>query len=170
VLGISWGGAVAQELALNHPGRCRRLILAATSTGVLSVPGNPVSVALALHPLRWMGAGMIGCGAGLVFGGVFRGRRGRMTRRLPGYRAPSPLGLYWQLLALWGWTSLHRLTKLEHPTLILAGEDDPLVPIANARLMRRLLPDARLQTFDSGHLFTLTRAPQVAEAIAAFTR
>ena len=170
VLGISWGGAVAQELALNHRQRCRRLILAATTTGMLSIPGNPLSVALALNPLHWTNARMPGSDAGIVFGGDFRPRRPGKTGRLPGFRPPNPLGLYWQLLALWGWTSLHRLAQLEHPILLLAGDDDPLVPLANARIMQGLLPDARLEVFDCGHLFTLTRAKQVAAAITAFTR
>lgn len=170
VLGISWGGAVAQEFALSHPHRCRRLILAATTTGVLSIPGNPLSMALALNPLHWMGAQMIGSDAGIVFGGDFRRRNGRPPRRIAGLRSPNPLGLSWQIIALWGWTSLHRLAQVTQPTLLLAGEDDPLVPLANARLMARLLPDARLETFDCGHLFTLTRAPEVGAAIAAFIR
>jgi poly(3-hydroxyalkanoate) depolymerase len=170
VIGISWGGAIAQQFALSHPDRCRRLILAATTTGVLSIPGHPLSVALALSPLHWVGARLIGSDAGIVFGGDFR-RDGRARpNRMPGFRPPSPLGLYWQLLALWGWTSVHQLRHIRQPVLLLAGEDDPLVPLANARMMLRLLPDARLQTFDCGHLFTLTRAAAVAHAIADFTR
>jgi pimeloyl-ACP methyl ester carboxylesterase len=38
VLGHSWGGALAQQFAAQHPDRCRRLVLVATSTGALSVP------------------------------------------------------------------------------------------------------------------------------------
>ncbi len=38
VLGISWGGALAQQFAYQYPSRCRRLILVSTSTGGISVP------------------------------------------------------------------------------------------------------------------------------------
>jgi len=40
IVGLSWGGAIAQQLALQHPEQVRRVILQATSTGMLSVPGN----------------------------------------------------------------------------------------------------------------------------------
>ncbi|MEO7059707.1 MAG: alpha/beta fold hydrolase, partial [Lapillicoccus sp.] len=41
VLGFSWGGALAQQFAVQHAPRCRRLVLISTSTGVLSVPATP---------------------------------------------------------------------------------------------------------------------------------
>src|SRR6266487_332780 len=41
LLGISWGGGLAQQFALCHGDRCRRLVLAATGTGALMVPGRP---------------------------------------------------------------------------------------------------------------------------------
>ena len=40
VLGISWGGGLAQQLAFQHPRRCRRVVLAATATGSLMVPAR----------------------------------------------------------------------------------------------------------------------------------
>src|SRR5215831_4427196 len=40
-LGVSWGGGLAQQFAIQYPGRCRKLILAATSAGALMVPGRP---------------------------------------------------------------------------------------------------------------------------------
>src|SRR5438876_10602185 len=45
VLGVSWGGALAQQLAFQYPVRCRRLILVSTGTGVLMVPGRPSALA-----------------------------------------------------------------------------------------------------------------------------
>ena len=41
VIGVSWGGALAQQFAFQQSKRCRRLVLAATSPGHLMVPGNP---------------------------------------------------------------------------------------------------------------------------------
>jgi pimeloyl-ACP methyl ester carboxylesterase len=72
------------------------------------------------------------------------------------------------MLAMLGWTSLPWLWRIRHPTLILAGNDDPLVPLINARLQAWLLRDARLHVIDDGHLFLLTRAQETASVIARF--
>jgi pimeloyl-ACP methyl ester carboxylesterase len=50
----------------------------------------------------------------------------------------------------------------------MAGEDDPIVPLANARLMRCLIPNSELKVLDCGHLFLLTRARESASAIEEF--
>jgi pimeloyl-ACP methyl ester carboxylesterase len=50
----------------------------------------------------------------------------------------------------------------------MAGADDPIAPLANARLLCRLIPRAELKVFDCGHLFLLTRAQQAARAIEEF--
>src|SRR5207248_8941727 len=44
VLGVSWGGALAQQFAFQYPIRCRRLILVSTGTGGFMVPGNPAAL------------------------------------------------------------------------------------------------------------------------------
>jgi pimeloyl-ACP methyl ester carboxylesterase len=50
----------------------------------------------------------------------------------------------------------------------MAGSDDPIVPLANARILARRLPNARLNVYDCGHLFVLTRLDQVSRDIDAF--
>ena len=67
-----------------------------------------------------------------------------------------------------GWTSLPWLWTLKQPTLILAGRDDPIVPPVNARLMARLMPNARLKILDDGHLFLVTSPVESAAIIEAF--
>ena len=59
---------------------------------------------------------------------------------------------------------------IRQPTLLLAGTDDPIVPIANARLMARLLPNATLTTYPDGHLALLTRADELAAVVSGFVR
>ena len=54
-----------------------------------------------------------------------------------------------RLSALAGWTSLHRLPSIRHQTLVLCGDDDPVTPHANHRLMARLIPSARLHTVEA---------------------
>ncbi|HEY0506949.1 MAG TPA: alpha/beta fold hydrolase, partial [Blastococcus sp.] len=52
VLGLSWGGGLAQHFAVQHRRRCRKLVLAATATGSLMVPANPRVLARMLTPRR----------------------------------------------------------------------------------------------------------------------
>jgi pimeloyl-ACP methyl ester carboxylesterase len=52
LLGISWGGGLAQQFALSHRHRCRRLVLVATGTGMLMVPGRPKVLARMATPCR----------------------------------------------------------------------------------------------------------------------
>src|SRR6201994_3866930 len=56
VLGISWGGALAQQFAFQTPRQCRRLVLVATGTGVLMVPAHPRILAKMLTPRRFSDA------------------------------------------------------------------------------------------------------------------
>jgi poly(3-hydroxyoctanoate) depolymerase len=67
-----------------------------------------------------------------------------------------------------GWTSVHWLHLIRQPTLVMAGDDDPIVPMVNARLLARLIPNARLEVFDCGHLFLLTRLQRSVAVIEAF--
>jgi pimeloyl-ACP methyl ester carboxylesterase len=85
-------------------------------------------------------------------------------------RAPHGLGYYRQLLAVAGWTSLPWLHQLRQPTLIVAGDDDPIVPPVNARVMACLIPHARLHAINGGHLLLLTEREQVAPLVYQFLR
>ena len=60
----------------------------------------------------------------------------------------SGRGYLYQVVAMTGWTSLPWLWKLKQPSLILAGTDDPIIPLINARVMARLMPNARLEILD----------------------
>lgn len=168
VLGVSWGGCLAQQFALQYPGRCRRLVLAATSPGILMVPGRPSALlgtlGAALHP----GAADPARMANWVLGRNFQAHSERFMeeiRRL----APSDFrSQACQLFALWGWSSLLWLWRLRQPALILAGRHDPLVPLANARLLATLIPGATLNVLDDAHGFLLTRAEEAAALVHDF--
>jgi pimeloyl-ACP methyl ester carboxylesterase len=83
-------------------------------------------------------------------------------------RGASNLGYLYQLLALTGWTSLPWLRSLTQPTLVLMGRDDPLVPVVNGHILARLIPRARLQIIDDGHLFFLTQPQHTAAMVERF--
>jgi poly(3-hydroxyalkanoate) depolymerase len=170
VLGISWGGGLAQQFAHQYPQRCRRLVLVATSTGALSVPGNPGVLAKLLSPRRYFQPSYLATIAPVLYGGVFRQRPDLARAYACTVRAPHGLGYYRQLLAGVGWTSLPWLRQLHQPTLILAGNDDPIVPPINGRILAYLIPHARLQIVNGGHLLLLTEREQVAPLVYQFLR
>jgi pimeloyl-ACP methyl ester carboxylesterase len=60
------------------------------------------------------------------------------------------------------------LPLLTQPTLIVSGDDDPIIPLANARIMRRLIPDSTLHVFRGGHLGLVTEAAELAPVISQF--
>ena len=83
-------------------------------------------------------------------------------------RAGPKRGYYYQLAAMAGWTSLPFLSLLRQPTLVLGGDDDPIIPLANARMLARLIPDARLHVYRGGHLGILTESDELAPVIEDF--
>lgn len=168
VLGVSWGGAIAQQFALQHPTRCRRLVLAATAPGALMVPGRPSVLLKMITPRRFIDHRHAQRVAADVYGGVFRREPALVEQTLRHVRFASRGGYYLQLAATLGWTSLPWLPSLRQPTLIMAGEDDPLVPTINARIMQWLIPDARIAMLACGHLFLITLPEQSADVVDAF--
>jgi poly(3-hydroxyalkanoate) depolymerase len=169
VLGISWGGGLAQQLAVQYPRRCRRLVLVATSTGSLMIPARPRVLLHLSSPRRHGDPVHAARIAGDIYGGALRRRPELAAPVTRAHAAPvSRRGYLYQLLASAGWTSLPWLPFVRQPTLILAGDDDPIIPLSNARLMSALLPDARLHVYPDGHLGLLTRAAELAPVVSDF--
>ena len=168
VLGVSWGGALAQQFAHQCPDRCRRLVLAATSAGALMVPGRPSAMVKLLSPRRYRDPDYLQEIGGEIYGGAYRRDPGLLRTHGEQIRPPGGLGYAYQLLAAWGWTSALWLRTLPQPALVMHGNDDPIVPLVNAKLLAALLRDARLHVVDDGHLFMLTRASEVAPVVRGF--
>jgi poly(3-hydroxyalkanoate) depolymerase len=169
VLGISWGGALAQQLALSRPDRVRRLVLVATGPGALMVPAHPRVLLRMLTPRRHRDPGHAARIAGHLYGGSAR-TEPRMARDLlhATTRLGPVRGYYYQLLAGAGWTSLPWLARLRPATLILAGDDDPIIPLANARIMHRLIPRSELHVYQGGHLELAGHPERIAPVVEAF--
>ncbi len=169
VLGISWGGGLAQQFAVRCPDRVRRLVLVATATGALMVPGHPRVLVRMLTPRRHRDPAYAAAIAGEIYGGSMRGDPSRAAELLHATRSTGPgKGYYYQLLAAAGWTSLPLLGRLRQPTLILAGDDDPLTPLANARIMHRLIPHSELHVYHGGHLDLVSEPERMAAVVEAF--
>lgn len=138
--GFSWGGALAQQVAVQFPGRIRRLVLMAT-TPTVAAPGIGWAALLDDDMLA----------SGL---------------RLP---TATPLGLSYQAMAMAGWTSAPMLPRLRAlPTLVLMGKRDGVVPASHGRAIADLIEGATLEIVPGSHLFPFTHATSVAARIRAF--
>lgn len=169
VAGVSWGGAVAQQFARQCAARTRRLILAATSAGAVSVPGRPSALLKMTTPRRYLSPLYMQRAAATIYGGEVRERPDLITAHTARVIPPQFLGYLYQLLAGVGWTSIYWLHKLKQPTLVLAGSDDPLVPPVNARILSLLIPNSRLHIVPGGgHLFMLHCLDQVIPVVQEF--
>jgi len=168
VAGVSWGGGVAQQFAHQHGDTCRKLVLAATSPGAIMIPGRPSVVWKLATPRRYVDPNYMRSIAAEVYGGAFRSDPELIATHAQAMFGVTKLGYLFQLLAMTGWTSLPWLWSLPQPTLVLMGRDDPLVPPVNGRILARLIPNARLQMIDDGHLFMVTRPTETAMTIEAF--
>ena len=168
VLGVSWGGALAQQFAHQFPGRCRRLILASTSPGAIMVPGKLSVLAKLIAPRRYTDPDYLEKIGGQIYGGAYRRNPDLLKEHARLLRSPRSRGYFYQLLAAWGWTSLPWLASLRQPTLVMHGNDDPIVPLINAKFLAATIPNAKLHVIDDGHLFLVTRAQEVAPLVEEF--
>jgi poly(3-hydroxyalkanoate) depolymerase len=174
VLGVSFGGILAQQLAHQAPDRVRRLVLAATAAGVPllgGVPGSPRALLALATPRRYQSPDYYRRIAGTLYGGQARrdpnallhGSIARFSE------APSLRGYLGQLYAISFWTGVPWLWRLPQSTLVLAGDDDPIVPVINGRILARIIPRARLEIIrGGGHLFLLERPTELANLVARF--
>ncbi len=171
VFGVSLGGVVAQQLAHQAPGLVRRLVLAATGPGLGGLPGSPAVLLTLATPRRYYQPDYYRRVAGRIYGGAARtdpdallhGSVARFIER------PSLTGYLSQLYAISGWTSMPWLHRLPQRTLVLSGDDDPIVPLVNGRILASRIPAARLHVVPGGgHLFLLERPAEIAGLVAGF--
>ena len=168
VIGLSWGGFLAQQFAYDHPTRCRKLILAATSCGVAMVPPSLKVLALMSSPKRYTDPEYAAKIAPDIYGGAFRHAPTLAAAHAVKMQSSGGVGYYYQVAAVYGWTSIHWLHRVKQPTLVLGGNDDPLIPLVNTRVLAAWIPNAQLHIIDDGHLFLLTKAEEVTPIIEEF--
>ncbi|MBL0924281.1 MAG: alpha/beta fold hydrolase [Sphingomonadaceae bacterium] len=165
VIGISWGGGMAQQFAIQNGARVNKLILVATSAGMLMVPGNPAALTKMADPRRYIDPDFMAKHFKTLYGGMVGGKSGHINRLKP----PSKTGYFYQLLAMLGWTSAPFLPFMRTPTLIMMGGDDQIVPVANGKFLNFLIPDSELLVIeDGGHLFLLSHVEESIAAIRGF--
>jgi poly(3-hydroxyoctanoate) depolymerase len=171
VLGMSLGGLTAEQLAISHPDRVRRLVLAVTNFGVGSFPGKLRAWRILVSPARYYIPGYYETHIRDFVGG----RTGRDPDAAEAYaimrrmHPPQPLGHLWQMTSAATWSTFPLLHRITAPTLVLAGDDDPLIPVINAGVLAWRIPNAQLHVVrGAGHLLVLDEADTVAPVIEDF--
>jgi poly(3-hydroxyalkanoate) depolymerase len=167
VMGVSWGGAMAQQFAFQHPRRVGKVVLCATSAGTLMVPGEVAALSKMASPRRYVDPAFMRRNFEILYGDdkTHGGADLHAARVTP----PSGVGYLYQLAAMLGWTSAFFLPFLRQKTLVMMGDRDRIVPLVNGRILSHLIPNARLEVVkDGGHLFLVSKARDVVPKIVAF--
>jgi 3-oxoadipate enol-lactonase len=163
VMGVSFGGMVAQEFVCRFPSRARRLVLACTSSGGKGGASYPLHELqdlpeedrflrmIAISDLRndkaWQAAHTDALAAMIEY-----------SKRRVAVGAEGPdreLGQRLQFEARKEHDTYDRLSDLNLPVYICAGRFDGIAPPENQREFERRIPGARLEFFEGGHLFLI---------------
>lgn len=148
LFGYSWGGFIAQHVAMDYPYRVRRLVLAGCGPTFSHGYALQRKSTLALHTMMAMPE--------LI-----------MSYVSSAMKQPDPRGSAYQLIAAMNLSVVGRMAGIAQPTLILAGTRDPISPAAHSEQLKQGIPNSRLQIFEAGHFFPTTLPQDVATAIEA---
>jgi 3-oxoadipate enol-lactonase len=173
IVGISMGGFIALELALNYPQMVEKLVLVVTSA---SGPGH-VSPGRDIMAVMMPVPGVeIGEGARKVCAAVSAPGFGESSQEEFGifaeiarYRPMSEAAYFRQLAACRGHDVSRRLHEINAPTLVIHGDVDPLVPLKNGLYLAETIPGATLIVYpNTGHIPEVERAEEFNRDILAF--
>jgi poly(3-hydroxyalkanoate) depolymerase len=170
VAGISWGGALAQQFARQFPRLCRKLVLMATAPGSIMVPAKLSVLLKLISPRRYVDRSYMAAIAAEIYGGAFLDDPALVASHANATTAINSLGYFYQLLAAAGWSSLPWLHSLRQPTLVLSGNDDPIVRPINGWILSILIPNSTFEVLDDGHLFVISQPDAVAKIVESFLR
>ena len=173
VIGLSFGGVIAQELAISHPQRVRSLVLCSASAGgELYVP--PADPAIA-HFIRRLGGLPIeeGLWAAVpyLYAPATRNRRAPLIGQDVARRLAAPLdprSYNRQRATARAHDAGSRLGAITAPTLVIHGEQDRLLPLDNGRLLADCIAGARLLTLSGGGHAVPTDVPSANRELVSF--
>ncbi len=165
VLGVSWGGGMAQQFAFQNQKMVHRLVLAATAPGVTMVPGDIRAISKMGSPKRYVDKNYLAKHFETLYGDGSEGVNDFAENMV----APSVKGYIFQLTAMLGWSSLPFLRRLRIPTLIMMGSKDHIVPLANGHILKFMIKGSKMVVMEgAGHLFLLTRRDESIEIMREF--
>ncbi len=170
ILGLSLGGMVAQQLAIDHPELVRSLVLINTLPGLWPLPRAMWRLFLRRRDLLWQPVDMARAAARIaddLFPGLHQALLHEMAvKRLAANDPRAYRRATWAVLRYWPG---RRLARVRVPTLILAGENDRVVPAVYQERLRALLPHASFVSIpDSGHASNLDQPEAVNAAVLKF--
>jgi 3-oxoadipate enol-lactonase len=170
VFGISMGGMIAQELALEFPQRVRSLMLGCTAAGgPTAIRAEPEVTELLMN--RGAMTPEQAAVAAIPYVYDRNTARDRIEEDLAIRRGwfPKPEGYVAQLQGILGWESYSRLPQLNVRTLVIHGETDRLVPLANGELIAGRIPGAKLVRLPhASHIFPTDQTAAANGAILEF--
>jgi len=154
IFGVSMGGMIAQEFALQYPKRTRSLILGCTSPGgpsAVRAESNVIDVLLARGITLEQAREAI---LPYIYDAATPREKIEQDVSLRQPWLPSPAGYMAQLMAVLAWESYSRIAQIAAPTLVIHGKSDALVPLGNGELIAGRITGAKLVLLDhASHLF-----------------
>jgi 3-oxoadipate enol-lactonase len=168
VFGISMGGMIAQELAIRHPYRVRRLALGATFASWVrgTKPSLRTVLDLLLLVLQRQRTPPDRLGRLLVSGEFHKANPTRALEWMVRSEHAQIRCAAAQVAAVLGHATLQRLKQIRAPTLVMTGDADRLVPPRNSEVLAAAIPDARLRVLrGAGHVFPLEREEETVRAL-----
>ena len=175
VMGCSMGGMIAQEVASRHPERVRTLVLGCTYAGGEGSALTDQAVMQSLMEAFMSGDRERAIQTGYRFNvspayAEAHPETGEEMARIAAELPASLRMIMAQMQAIGGHDTSARLGSIEAPTLIVHGTEDQMLPVANARRIAELMPDARLEILEGvGHLFWWERPERSAELVRELT-
>ena len=168
VCGISMGGLVGQWLALHHPQRLTALVLANTAARIGSVEGWQGRAAL----VRSEGMDTVADGAaGRWFTAPFIARETATVARMVDTLRRQDAGGYAACCEALAQADLRAwVAAITVPTLVIAGEHDPVTTVNDAHELRQAIAGARLATLDASHLSNVEAPAAFGAALREFLR
>jgi 3-oxoadipate enol-lactonase len=169
VFGVSMGGMIAQEFALQYPRRVRSLILGCTAAG------GPTALQAEPEVLQVLVRRDLSPDASVAATNPFLYDPATPPERLDQDTVirkqwwPDPVGYMAQLQGILAWEAYSRLPQIAAPTLVIHGEGDRLIPPGNAKLITDRIRGAKLMMIPrAGHVFPTDQPDLVHRAVLEF--